>query len=38
MTPLQTTKANCASYPMSGEEYIARLYCEPGRSGIALGN
>src|SRR5437660_849380 len=29
MTPLQTAKADCANCSMSGEEYLARKYCEP---------
>ena len=29
MTPLQVAKAECANSDMSGEEYLARKYCEP---------
>ena len=29
MTPLQVAKAECATSSMSGEEYLAREYCEP---------
>jgi hypothetical protein len=29
MTPLQVAKAECADGVMSGEEYLARKYCEP---------
>ena len=29
MTPLQVAKAECAKSSISGEEYLARKYCEP---------
>jgi len=29
MTPIQTARAECADGAMSGEEYLARKYCEP---------